>query len=47
MCPNCVRGLTDKKEVCDVCGGTGIAPEVHETKKVVEKAEKEVKKGKK
>lgn len=24
MCPNCTRGLTEKKEVCEQCAGTGF-----------------------
>lgn len=24
MCPNCTRGLTEKKEICVPCEGTGI-----------------------
>lgn len=28
MCPNCTRGLTEKKEVCEICGGTGFIADV-------------------
>lgn len=45
MCPNCTRGLTEKKEVCKVCGGTGLA-NVVEAKVAKPKEEKEVKKHK-
>lgn len=29
-CGNCIRGLTDKKEVCEECTGTGLIQETEQ-----------------
>lgn len=36
MCPDCNRGLTEKKEVCPTCQGTALLPEKVEVVEVKE-----------